>query len=862
MRRLLPLLVLCAALIGLVVTPVMAQGAGNVVEVLQDDEEGRFSTLISAAVAAGLGDALATGGPFTIFAPTNEAFAAALASLGDAGAAVMANPDLLTAVLQYHVVPSRLTAATLSFGRSTQATLLEGASLNISGSRRGVRINDAANVVQADIRASNGLIHAIDAVLVPPDVMAMLAGGASAAEGDAAATQGQPETRPTLGELLTNDADLRFTTLLGAINGAGLTDALNAEGALTVLAPTNAAFDALFDTYGVTVGQVVADPALLTAILTYHVLPERTRTSDLFVGGDYATLQGESVTFAENEGGQLTANGIVVSQGNLQASNGVVHVVDGVLVPPTILAALSAPVVVEPPARPNLVDVLEADEDARFTILIMAIDAAGLRPLLNSSSEYTIFAPTNDALTAVLTAINLTPEQLLGDSNTLQEILLYHVVPGRVRSSDLFRGDTLRTMAGQDLVTAENEAGQLTVGGVVVGQANIAAGNGFIHALDEGILVPPSLAAVLTPPADTGTDDGGAAEADARPSIADILANDADGRFTTLLAAVEAAGLTGTLSSQGDFTVLAPTNDAFAAALEYLGTDAATLLGNTELLTQVLTYHVLGERTRSSNLFVGGEYTTLNGATVTFGEAANGTLTVNNGAATVRDANFVGSNGVVHVIDGVLLPPDVAAAAQANRAHIRVAHFSPDAGPVDIYINGELSDLQGVTFGAISDWIEVPARTYNIAIAPSGQYPIGVASYTVEPGSWVTVAAIGTVTRGTLNVQFVIENYSPIPAGQVRLTVFNAIEGISTVDVRLNGSTVISALGYPGVFGDNDGADTLTIGGITYNVEVILSGIGTPVVTTQLGLTGGNNYLLALIGTPDNPRFVLKTVTP
>ncbi|MDZ4766441.1 MAG: fasciclin domain-containing protein [Chloroflexota bacterium] len=860
MRRFLPLLALCVALMGLVVMPVMAQNAGNVVEVLQGDEEGRFSALVSAVVAAGLDEALATGGPFTVFAPTNDAFAAALAALGDAGGDVIANPELLAMVLQYHVVPARVTAATLSFGRSTQNTLLDGATLNVSGSRRGVTVNDSARVVEADIQASNGLIHAIDAVLVPPDVMAMLAGDTAAD----AAVQGQTEPRPTLAEVLTTDPNQRFTTLLGAVAAAGLTDALNAEGTLTLLAPTNAAFDLVFDTYGITVSEVVNDPALLTAILTYHVLPERTRTSDLFVGGDYATLQGEAVTFAENEAGQLTANGVVISQGNLQASNGVAHVLDGLLVPPTILAVLSEPVappIVEAPVRPNLVSVLEGDEDGRFSTLVAAIDAAGLRPLLNSSSEYTIFAPTNDAITASLTAVGMSAEQLLADTNTLQEILLYHVAPGRIRSSDLFRGETLRTMAGQDLPTGENEAGQLTVGGVIVGQANIAAGNGFIHVLDAGILVPPSLAETLTPPAEVVVEEP-AAPADTRPTVAQILADDADGRFTTLLAAVEAAGLTDTLTGEGTFTVLAPTNDAFAAALDYLGTDAATLLGNTELLTQVLTYHVLGERTRSSNLFVGGDYTTLNGATLTFGEAANGTLAINGGAATIGDANLVGSNGVVHVIDAVLLPPDVAATAQANRAHVRVAHFSPDAGPIDIYINGQLSDLQGVTFGAISDWLEVPARTYNIAIAPSGQYPIGVASYDVQPGGWVTIGAIGTITRGTLNVQFVEEDYSPIPAGQVRLTVFNAIEGVSTVDVRLNGSTIIAALGYPGVFGDNDGADTVTIGGVTYNVEIVLSGTGTSLLTTQQGLTSGNNYLLGLIGTPDNARFVLKTVAP
>jgi transforming growth factor-beta-induced protein len=860
MRRVYSFLALFVALMGLMVMPVMAQNSGTVVDVLVGDDEGRFTTLTGAVVAAGLADALASGGPFTVFAPTNEAFAAALASLGSDGAALASNPEALAQVLLYHVVPGRVTAATLSFGRSTQTTLLEGATLSVVGGRQGVTINDSVNVIQADLGASNGLIHVIDGVLIPPSIMEMLAGGAAT---EPAAPSGQAEVRPNIPAVLNNDPQQRFTTLISALNTADLTGALDTDGAFTLLAPTNAAFTASLDALGLTVAQVAADPALLSQILLYHVIPERTRLTNLFGGATLATVQGEEVTFAENAAGQLTANdSVVIRQGNIQAGNGVIHVLDGVLVPPTILAALTAPPapeVVAPQARPNLVDVLAADEDGRFATLVTAIDAAGLRPLLNSSSLYTMFAPTDAAINASLEALGLTVGDLVSDSNTLQEILLYHVVPGRIRSTELFRGVTLRTMSGQDLVTAEDERGRLTAGGVLVGQSNIAAGNGFIHVLNDGILVPPSVAAALTPPP---AEEAPAAQADTRPTVAGILAADRDGRFTTLLAAVEAAGLTGALSGEGDFTVLAPTNAAFDAAFAATGLTAAELLADTETLTAILTYHVLPVRTRTANLFGGAELETLNGESVRFSEAANGQLVINDGAAQVLDANKVGSNGVVHAINAVLLPSPVAEAIAANRGQIRVAHFSPDAGPVDIYINGELSALQGVTFGAVSDWIEVPARAYNIAIAPSGQYPIGVASYDVVPGSRVTIAAIGTVTRGTLNVQFIEEDYSPIPAGAARVTIFHAIERAGVIDVRFNGSTVVSRLGYPGSLGDNDGADIITVGGITYNIEVVVSGVGTVIAQTQFPLSGGNYYLLAVVGTPDNPRFVLRTVTP
>ena len=354
------------------------------------------------------------------------------------------------------------------------------------------------------------------------------------------------------------------------------------------------------------------------------------------------------------------------------------------------------------------------------------------------------------------------------------------------------------------------------------------------------------------------------AAAQERPTVAEILAADEEGRFTTLLTAVEAAGLTGALTGAGNFTVLAPTNAAFEAVLAATGLTAAELLADTETLTAILTYHVLPVRTRTGLLLVGAELTTLNGERVRFSALARGQaqLVINNGAARVLDGDKVGSNGVVHVIDAVLVPRAVAQALAANRGQIRVAHFSPDAGAVDIYINGELSALRGVTFGTVSDWLDVPARVYSIAVAPAGQYPIGVASYQLQPGSRVTIAAIGTVTRGTLDVQFIEEDYSPIPTGLARVTIFHAIERAGVVDVRFNGATVVAGLGYPGSLGDNDGADIVTVGGVTYNIEVVVSGVGTVIAQTQFPLSAGNYYLLALVGTPDRPRFVLRTVTP
>jgi transforming growth factor-beta-induced protein len=123
---------------------------------------GSFNTLLAAAEAAGLVDVLRSEGPFTVFAPTDEAFAALPEGTVEA---LLADPEALRAILLYHVVPGRVTAADVA-GLS-EAETAQGSSISISTYGGTVRINDAT-VVTADIPASNGIIHVIDAVILPP----------------------------------------------------------------------------------------------------------------------------------------------------------------------------------------------------------------------------------------------------------------------------------------------------------------------------------------------------------------------------------------------------------------------------------------------------------------------------------------------------------------------------------------------------------------------------------------------------------------------------------------------------------------------------------------------------------------------
>jgi transforming growth factor-beta-induced protein len=280
---------------------------------------GNFTTLVAAVEAAGLVEALTGEGPFTVFAPTDEAFAALPEGTIDA---LLADPSGdLTQILLYHVVPGMVMAADVTDG--LEAETLQGGTVTFSLAD-GVTIN-GVNIVATDIVASNGVIHVIDAVILPP------------AEEEAAAT---PEaTEEAAEEAAMDEMNIvetaisagSFTTLVAAVEAAGLVDALSGEGPFTVFAPTDEAFAALPEG---TVEALLADPTGdLTQILLYHVVAGMVMAADVTDGLEAETLQGGTVTFSVADG--VTINGVNIVATDIVASNGVIHVIDAVILPPT-----------------------------------------------------------------------------------------------------------------------------------------------------------------------------------------------------------------------------------------------------------------------------------------------------------------------------------------------------------------------------------------------------------------------------------------------------------------------------------------------------------------------------------------------
>ncbi|MXY72100.1 MAG: fasciclin domain-containing protein, partial [Dehalococcoidia bacterium] len=226
-----------------------------------------------------------------------------------------------------------------------------------------------------------------------------------------------------------------------------------------------------------------------------------------------------------------------------------------------------------------------------------------------------------------------TVEALLEDIPALTDILLYHVVSGDVKAADVVTLESAETLQGS-LLTISVEGDVVRINGAQVVIADIEASNGTIHVIDA-VLLPPEAEAP--------------AEAEARGTIVDIAV--ADGRFTTLVAAVQAAGLVEALAGEGPLTVFAPTDDAFAALPE--GTVEA-LLEDIPALTDILLYHVVAGDVKAADVVTLESAETLQGGSLTI--TVEGDVVRINGAQVVI-VDIEASNGTIHVIDTVLLPP-------------------------------------------------------------------------------------------------------------------------------------------------------------------------------------------------------------
>lgn len=306
-------------------------------------------------------------------------------------------------------------------------------------------------------------------------------------------TDADTDPQQNLAQLVSSRADLSILT--AAVVEAELDGVLaSSANTFTVFAPTDAAFAALLAAADLEAGDLLASEALAD-ILLYHVTTGRVRAGDLSAGQNVTTARPDGATtftvvaaaggFGIDTSGDGQANAIITTT-DLAASNGIVHIIDAVLVPGDIDLA---------PASDLAATVSERDD---LTVLTAALGATGLDAVLaDESAEYTVFAPTDAAFTALLAALDLTAAELLA-LDGIDGVLLFHVTAGTVLAGDLSAGQTVTTAraSGENTFTvvAANGGFGIDVNGdgvadALITEADIRATNGAVHILDA-VLVP------------------------------------------------------------------------------------------------------------------------------------------------------------------------------------------------------------------------------------------------------------------------------------------------------------------------------------------------------------------------------------
>ena len=523
-------------------TPVAPADPQSIVDVATAN--GSFTTLIAALEATGLDTTLSDmDSKFTVFAPTDDAFALLGQEVIDA---LLADTDTLSDILTYHVISGEVDSSAAISSAGSLVEMVNGDSVGLSLDGENLLVN-TATVILVDVAADNGVIHVIDAVLTPPAV----------------------KGTPTMNIVDTAVAAGDFGTLVTALQAAGLDATLADETqSFTVFAPTDAAF-AMIDPE--TLNLLIADTDALSSVLLQHVVSGEVNSVTAYTlnGSSATTASGAAIPVAINtELDTLTFGGATVQTTDIYTTNGIIHVIDTV-----VIADVELPT---PPA--SIVDV--AVSNGSFTTLVAALQATGLDTVLDDQeSTFTVFAPT-DAAFALLGQDTI--DALLADPDTLKDILLYHVISGSEILQDaaitVAQSESNKVDMANERQTALTLADStLYINKSAVSLADVMADNGVIHVVDQVILPPPAVT-------------------DSTQTIVDIAL--ADENFSTLVAALTAADLVTTLSDEtATFTVFAPTNAAFDKIED---TALADLLADTDALTDVLLKHVISGATIDS----------------------------------------------------------------------------------------------------------------------------------------------------------------------------------------------------------------------------------------------------------------------
>lgn len=407
---------------------------GNIPTVLTSNG---LTTLVNSVVKAGLAEALSGPGPFTVFAPTNNAFANVdPATLNT----ILGDINLLKKVLSYHVVTSSIPSTAVQNELTPRTLAGESLRINVygSGGDTTVTVNGALRI--RTLEASNGVIHVINQVLVPEpesDIVSVLERKGS------------------------------FSTLLTALNVAGLTSTVKNAGPFTLFAPTDEAFRAL---PAGALDSLIANPEKLKNVLLTHVVSGTIYSRGL-PSGAVPVVAGGSIDAVFARGG-VTVNNAKVIQTDLFASNGVIHIIDQVILRST------EPVTQLAFGKKSIVKTLASK--GKFNTFITALNVAGLANHLDTDGPFTIFAPTDDAFQTLPTGVL---DSLVNNPSELRKVLLSHVIPGALPSNKISSGTLNLARGGRVRVIADQ--GNVKIADADVIEADLSASNGVIHVINH-----------------------------------------------------------------------------------------------------------------------------------------------------------------------------------------------------------------------------------------------------------------------------------------------------------------------------------------------------------------------------------------
>jgi transforming growth factor-beta-induced protein len=579
-----------------------------------------FSVLVEAVQFAGFERVLGGKRNLTAFAPTNQAFVDLLDALGLTPEELFqeSNKRLVQTILAYHLTPGNRYAEDVVSSKYLKTFAWEYAYTRIQdGAQIGNSKYGFANITATDIKASNGVVHVLDKVIVPRRL-------------------DFPIANPSILEIAAGNPD--FSVLVAAVQFAGFEDLLAGKDQLTAFAPTNEAFINLLNDLGLTAEELLdeSNKKLVQTILRYHLAPHPYYASTVVTSDKIRTLAREYAYVKTENGPQIgnDVNGYAnIIATDIDASNGVVHVLDKVIIPKKI------------DMRPTILEIAASNPD--FSILVKAVQFAGLESKLAGKRKLTAFAPTNQAFVDLLDALGISADDLFQESNKglVRTILLYHLTKGSQFATDVVSAGRLK-MKAHEYAYIRTDAGA-QIGNSKYGFANIVAtdieaSNGVLHVLDK-VIVPKKI--------DLGSD---------KPTILEIAAG--NDNFSILVKAVLFTGIEDVLAGKKKLTAFAPTNEAFVKLLERLGITADELFvdENKKLIKKILYYHLARGEFYAEDVVYKNKIKTL-AWKYAFIRTDDGPQIGNEkfGFANIIGVDIMASNGVVHVLDEVILPPDL-----------------------------------------------------------------------------------------------------------------------------------------------------------------------------------------------------------